>query len=333
MNEQQLTRSERIASRIMRLLAVIGLVSILAIAAWLIVQGVRLLPQSGDGLVAAVTSLFKGEVEESLVFTRSSTTYTHGDQTTFSWTYVSENPTTDYTFAYTCAEGLSFSVFQDAAWSDLACDTPLTLTAPSITVTPTATHARFTDVTLSVRAGTLSAKQTITVINSAIAAAALPSDAPTVVGEPVTTQPVRPAPQPVTPAAAPRPTVRTPADLAVHITGTGVLADVAGKDTFFPIDPIPSDRTAAVTFTVTNVGGTMSDSWSFVANLPIEGDVDYRYASPVQAPLEPGAQVEFMLGFDEVLEEKSGMIRITLVPRTNADKDGNNADATRVTIR
>jgi hypothetical protein len=70
------------------------------------------------------------------------------------------------------------------------------------------------------------------------------------------------------------------------------------------VSPIPSNKTAGVTFTVTNKGGATSGTWIFKAELPIEGDRDYKYTSPVQAPLLSGMEVEYTLGFDDVLEAK-----------------------------
>ena len=86
-------------------------------------------------------------------------------------------------------------------------------------------------------------------------------------------------------------------------------------------------------FTVTNRGTTKSGSWTFVANLPTEGDEDYRYTSPVQQPLDGGVTVEFTLGFDDVLQEKSGTIRVTVRPTDTRDNAGNNTDSVRINIK
>ena len=353
MNEQELTRSERIASRIMRALAVIGLVSILALAAWMIVQSVRLLPNGGEGLratVTSITSVFRSESEESIAFTLPSSTYASGDPATLSWNYEGDNDIQSFILSYSCVQGISLSVSTQTGWKEYPCDTAIPVDGRTATVIPTATKTRFNDVILKLSAGGLEDSRMVTIINSNLASA-LPGDtenddletspddtentpevvAPEVVTPapvtPVKPTPVRPAPTPVTPV------VRTPADLALSITATGVLAEVQGKDTFFTIDPIPADRTAGVKFTVTNRGGVRSSAWTFIANLPIEGDSDYKYTSPMQSPLDPGAQVEFTLGFDELLEEKTGTIRITLIPVDTKDPSNNNVDSERINIR
>lgn len=354
MNEQELTRSERIASRIMRALAVIGLVSILALAAWMIVQSIRLLPNGGEGLratVTSITSVFRSEPEESISFTLPSSTYASGDPATLSWDYEGNNTIESFVLSYSCVQGVGLSVSTQTGWKDFPCDTTIPVDGRTATVIPTATKTRFNDVMLKLSAGGLEDTHMVTIINSNLASA-LPGDiedvtpgtppldtenAPEYVAPeeeiaPAPVAPVKPAPVRPTPTPG-TPVVRTPADLALSITATGVLAEVKGKDTFFAIDPIPGDRTAAVKFTVTNRGGVRSSAWTFIANLPIEGDSDYRYTSPMQSPLDPGAQVEFTLGFDELLEEKTGTIRITLIPVDSKDVGTNNVDSERISIR
>jgi hypothetical protein len=125
----------------------------------------------------------------------------------------------------------------------------------------------------------------------------------------------------------------TPADLAVDIVATGVILRTDGKNTFYKASPIPTNKTAGVKFTVTNRGGQSSGGWAFTARLPVEGDSDYKYVSPLQSPLAPGMQVEFTLGFDELLEEKTGTIRIELMPTQKTDKTANNTDSAKITIR
>jgi hypothetical protein len=136
-------------------------------------------------------------------------------------------------------------------------------------------------------------------------------------------------PKPVVTPRAPK----TPADLSLSIVETGLLVRVSGKNTLVPTSPVPSNKTAAVTFTVTNRGDKSSGAWMFRAHLPIEGDADYRYLSPVQAPLAGGMQVEYTLGFDEVLEAKTGTIKIELIPTDTTDKHSNNTDAIRLAIK
>ena len=115
----------------------------------------------------------------------------------------------------------------------------------------------------------------------------------------------------------------------LNIVDTGVYVDVAGHDTFFSIDPIPADKRAGVLFTVTNRGDIASGPWTFVAELPIEGAPAYEYTSPVQDPLAPDTQIEFTLGFDEVLTGK-GAITIEVVPSDVLDRPTNNVDAVSV---
>ena len=325
----------------MRALAVVGLVAILALAAWLIVVGVRLLPKTGDGLGAAVTtitSIFSREEASEIKFSLPSTTFVSGDPATIAWNNTAPQNTEDVMLSYACVPGVSFSIFADAGWSDTACDTPVSLAGSSVTVIPSATIARFNDVQLTLTSGTQSDTRVVTVINSKIASA-LPEEVDTPVETPVETPAkpvVTPTPTPVqptpTPVVLPPVVVSTPADLSVSIISTGVLTKVSGRDTFFALDTIPSDKTAAVKFLVKNEGTIASGPWTFVATLPTEGDEDYRYVSPVQQSLRSTDSIEFTLGFDDVLQEDSGVIRITLRPTNSNDPVGNNTAAVEIGI-
>jgi hypothetical protein len=140
----------------------------------------------------------------------------------------------------------------------------------------------------------------------------------------------QPAPKTVTTKTVPL--YHGPADLVIAIDETGVLMDVDDENTFFPVSPIPTDKVAAVTFTITNKGGETSESWIFKAELPIEGDKTYNYTSPIQAPILSGMQVEYTLSFDELLEAEKGTIRIRIIPSDSDDDSSNNTDSVTVKI-
>jgi hypothetical protein len=347
MNEQQLVKSEQIASKIMRALAIIGLVSILAIIAWLIVQGFRLAPNSGEKMGAAVSSLtsfFRGGPEESLTLATDTKTMNVGAPTELRFVYTGGQTPTSYQFSYTCSEGVHMSVQTSSGVRELACATPLSFEDARATITFVSTKSRYADVELAVTTGALKDTISVTVVNPSLTLSATATSTATSTTATTSTKTVKkttPTPsttaKPVrTPATRPVQTpvvVRTPADLAVNILETGLLVRVHGQNTLVSVSPVPSNKTAAVTFTVANRGGTPSSAWAFVANLPIEGDTDYRYVSPAQPSLAPGAEIEFTLGFDDVAEAKTGTIKIELVPTNKSDSKNNNTDAVRLDIK
>ena len=340
MNEQQLQRSDRIASLIMKTLAVIGLASILALVAWFIVHGLRAAPRAGDDIGAAVTtvtSLFRNDGDAPVGFTLENYTYVSGEEAEIAWQYTGDTKEPQYTFSYECEPGVLLAVRMGSSWVNLACETPLLLRDDSLMVRPTASASRFSDVTLAIGADGASATTVVSVVNSTLEnGAPAPTPKPTTPTTPTPTQPSTPVVvnPPVKPVVITTPVVvrNDPADLAVSIEETGVLARVAGRDTFFPLSPIPTDREAAVRFIVSNLGDRTSGSWKFTAYLPTEDDSDYRYTSATQAGLLPGAQVEFTLGFDDLLPSSRGTIRIVLDPVDSADASGNNTDSVVIAI-
>jgi len=360
MNDQELSRSERAASLLMRTFAVVGLVAVLALIAWLAVQGIRYLPRAGDGLgaaVNAVTSVFRTAPEESLSIALTERTVQVGDVATFGFEYQGDAINPVYNFSYECVDGVSFTVMGSRGWTDLACETPFVSNDAEVQVIPSATEKRFNQVTLSLSSGELSDDTLFTVINmeardetSALdELVAELNEADEVAQEDVSNVPsevvedvqesATPAPAPNTPAVTPLqpaptvPVARDPADLAVNIVETGVLVEVAGENTFFPVSPIPSDKVAAVRFTVTNQGEQSSGTWTFRAELPIEGDEDYVYTAPAQNAMLPGTQVEFTLGFDQISEDDEGRIEVFIIPTQSTDRSANNSDAVKIEIK
>lgn len=367
MNEVERAKGEKAATNIMKTLALIGLVALLALVAWLIVGVARVIPNAGNGLMGAVVSLTSrvtGSPEETVAFDLANRTFASGDTVTIGWKYEGdpENEQKLYAFRYACVDSVTLEIKAGNGWTTLPCSTAYETRETSLTIVPVSKMNRYIDVEFAIAAdGTeLSDTALITIENTSVAdsrSAMMPNGTSTDTNGPpsegstaqtpapvVVAPVVKPVTKPVTTGGAPvgssqtytrpvAPVTSGPADLAVDIQATGVLTKVKGIDTFFELSPIPTDRNGAVKFTVTNKGGVASGAWGFVANLPIEGDPDYRFSSPVQASLLPGSSVEFTLGFDALLEETQGAIKIELVPGTKTDKTSNNIDAILVKIK
>lgn len=362
MNELQTSRSEKIASRIMRLLAIVGLVAVLVLATWTVVQGSRFLPNVSENVasaVSAVRSVFTTAPADSLVFDFENRTLVVEEPANIIWTSTGEGVSKPFTFMYTCGTDASLQVKENDTWNDLACDTSLKVESDNITILPSNTLTRFADVTLSITSGVLNDTTVVTIVNTEIdntisstdervvittpTEQDTPSEVPAVTTPVVTTTPtpatpVTPKPQqtPTTPAVTTTTVVPLysglPVDLVLTIEETGVLVKVAGENTFFPISPIPDNKVAAVTFSVTNRGGTASKPWIFKAELPVEGDNNYEYTSPVQNSLSSGMQVTYTLGFDEILQSSKGTIKIKIIPTDATDKTSNNEDSVVINI-
>jgi hypothetical protein len=276
------------------------------------------------------------------LFEIDNTTIAVGTSAAFAWNYVGDNEPREYTFSYTCGTEASFLLQKGAGWELIDCDTEYATRDSIITVIPSNDSTRFADVELSIVGNELSDIATITIVNPDILTTddlitdesnTGTIDTGSVSGNTNTNSASTQGSGTQTVVRrSTKPVYSGPSDLVLEIKETGVILEVNDEDKFFPISPIKSDKVAGVKFTVTNRGGELSDIWTFEATLPIEGDDEYEYTSPKQVPLKSGMEVEFTLGFDEILEEDEGTITITLDPNDKKDKSSNNEDSTTIEI-
>lgn len=344
----------------MRTLAIVGLFAVLALIAWLVVQGVRSVGSGSlSAYVSGVTSLFSPAPEERIVFELDTRTFTAGEAIQIQWLHdgATENP--EYTFSYNCNRGVVLEVQEEETIRTITCGEAYGTSKTQLTIIPRSPESRFADIELRIEHGTVYDSTIVTIVNTAIAlnttvpladmadvaTSTTADEAPKEHSVPVVTPPKPTPATPVTtkqttPTVTKTPTPVTtapryvaPADLVVNIVETGLYLKVAGRDTFFPITPIPSDKRAGVVFTVTNRGEQPSGVWAFTAQLPTEDNEKFRYVSPAQQSLAPGMQVQFTLGFDTVTNEKNGVIRIEITPIQSTDIRGNNVDATIVMFK
>lgn len=359
MNEKQTQISEKIASKILRILAIIGLVAVLALATWALVQGAKILPNLGENLSATVTSIkeiFQEAPKESLTFEFEDRTIPVGQIMQIFWTYDGNAEPETYSFSYACGTDATFTVQRNAGWEELTCDTPLIIDTSDISLIPSNKITRFADVTFSVTGNDVTDTTVVTIVNMDIETSATnTNDTNTItsstftntesantVGSVNNSVPVpstSPVPTNTVPSSGTQtimenttPVYKGPSDLVLQIEETGIILPVDGEDVFFPVSPIQNDKVAGVRFTVINKGGETSEVWNFTAELPIEGNDNYVYESPNQIPLASGMQMEFTLGFDEILKDDKGTIRISIHPNDRNDKTSNNNDSVQISI-
>ncbi|MBP9750183.1 MAG: hypothetical protein KBD21_05645, partial [Candidatus Pacebacteria bacterium] len=330
------------AARIMRVLAVTGLVSVLAIVAWMVVQGVRYVPNASEritAMVTSITSVFRSAPEESVRFnlpTRSLEAY---EETTLAWDYDGPALGNNADLSFSCDASVRLRLRSEGVWKEPSCNEWVPVGTSSVEVIPLSPDSRYADIEITVRLGSVTDNTVLTVVNTAPTSSSTSAVATTtnatstpVASIPTTVSPTLSVPQKTIPSVQPV-RVLTASDLAINIEATGVYIDVAKKRTFFPISPIPSDKRAGVVFTVTNRGETASNIWAFTVHVPTADDPSYKYTSPLQEPLKPGMQVEFTLGFDEVPEKGKGTIRVELTTPDKNDASGNNTDVASVTFK
>jgi hypothetical protein len=243
MNEEnQLEKSEIVASKIMRVLAVIGVIAVLVLAVWLIVQGIKLMPNANENISATVSSIgsiFSKEdtTEEALLFDLDMRTLSAGDSSVLSWVYSGPEDPKAYTFTYSCGTETTLSVMNSAGWSDLVCNTPYIVEGTQITIMPTSILTRFSNVELRIEAGELRDTAVVIIFNGNISAThatsststaqtaiTAPTSSPIVISAPtkkatatVATAPVTPKPVAVAPVTRTVPLYSGPADLVIEI--------------------------------------------------------------------------------------------------------------------
>lgn len=346
LEQEQEKKNEQTAKNITKALAIVGLVVVLAGAAWLSVQAFKSVPtlvsrMNTEGAAVTLSSLFSREEEVEISASLDKTVISSGETLDLSVGGLPENGR--FSISFECKEEATF-VVKDASGTstDAVCNTPIVVsnTTDPINIAASSKNARYLDVYLTValldadgKASTEIKDTALFTIVSENGTSTATTTKPNVVGRSATTtvsKPVVTKPTTTTTPVPTRPVVTGPADLAVTITATGVTL---GNNAFFPTTEIPTDARGAVKFVVENKGGQVSGPWGFTANLPIEGDSDYKYTAPLQRSLAAGEKIEFTLGFDEVLEEKTGVIKITLLPASNTDKTTNNTVQTSVRIK
>ncbi len=339
-NEQEyevtVSRRERVLTRVMKGLAIVGTITLLALIAYVAVSAFQGMPKFasrvGTGLeagVVSVTSVLTNEdggqvtnnTEQSeLVIIPTSEDTTGGAQTATDPTCeIIANPTSitqggSTTLSWTSANAKSATLDQNIG------------TVPVLgfrTVTP--------KESILYTGSFKGANGKIATCNVQVTVTA-PTLAP--VKKPTTTAPA-PAPRQTTPVPAPTPVVtrvpadRGPADLVVEITATGILKKVNGKETFVKKDEIASDEVGAVRFVVTNMGSKVSDTYTFTVQVPTKSGDDYTYTSKTQKALAGGAKIEYTLGFDDVPKSGTGTIEVEVETDDDA-KTNNNDDSVSV---
>jgi hypothetical protein len=132
-------------------MAIIGFVVIVILVVWLAVQVVGFIPQAFSSLASITDGVFNDEEDLNLVAATTDSTVNAGDTFTVSWNNIPRSGT--YTFAYTCAEGVSVDVVDNTRSTvTVACDESISLgdDITELEVTIASERRRFTDVRYTV---------------------------------------------------------------------------------------------------------------------------------------------------------------------------------------
>ena len=153
---------------------------------------------------------------------------------------------------------------------------------------------------------------------------------------PTTTTTPRPstptAPRPGTPTYTTYPIITQPqsdpngkADFTVRVIAYGLVDKNDGDFTErreIPED-LPSGRRAAIKFVIENKGTKKTgDDWNFTVKLPTSPS--YTYTSPSQPDLYPGDKVEYVIGFDRIVNKDEASFTIEVDPKDEVDESREN---------
>ncbi len=346
MNEkenQKNTKSEYIATKIMRGLAIVGLISVLLLTLWAVVQGVRLVPNAGKNITATLTSvknLFNSpDSEKPLSIEKIDGAVNSGKAFALNWDYAGEEAPKDYVISYLCTDGVELSVLTDTGWKDVDCNEGVVVDGSGVSLIVTNNDARNskTEIFVKTKDGAFEDSSAISILNVDVFDE---SDSSKEITKNDFTSPssetkkkevgnnnlVKKTNQHISVKSK-------KSDLVLNIEETGILLGVNEKNVFFPVSPIPNDKFGAVKFTVANSGDFSSGSWFFKAWLPTDGDGRYEYVSDVQSPVAPGTYEEYTLGFDKIADDKKGKITIEIFPLKTSDNKTNNKESVSVEIK
>lgn len=266
---------------LMRVIAVLGLIAILLLGAWGIIQLAFYLPTFFGNF---------GKAKETLTVSVPAQT-TSDKAAALSWKHAGKDGEYSYSVSYSCAAGLEFAApVPTGNYQLVQCDTPFNYVSASTSM----------QIIPVLAAGTKNATTTVTVAATHLAdgTIAVRGKANTTVsasttGTTVAVPDTKPA---VKPATSNKPTsTYVPSGRTTNLYG---YADLAVQITSAP-QSVPAGSRIALQFVVTNIGTNAAQAgWVFNAVLPY--NPVYVYPSVGQQMLYPGDKIVYTLGYDAV---------------------------------
>lgn len=275
----------------LRVIAVIGLIAILLLGAWGIIQLAFYLPTFFSNF---------GQAKEALTVTAPAQSVSD-KAFPLSWKHTGKTGEYSYSVSYACAPGLAFAApVPTGAYQLVKCDTPFdyvsaTSTMPIIPVLANGVNQASTTITV---AATRLSDGTIAVKGAAKTAVSASTTPATSAPAATTAKPATATAKPATakPAAAPKPaTTYVPSGRTQNLYGA---PDLAVQIVSAPTQAQAGSR-ISLQFVVTNIGTNVAPAgWMFNAVLPYQPI--YVYPSGGQQKLYPGDRIVYTLGYDVV---------------------------------
>lgn len=260
------TQPERKSSLLTDILTIIGFAILFIIIIWGLVH-----------LVELISSSYSPSKPVATIQVSAPAQMTSGESATISWNY-SPSTAGSYAFLYQCQNGLTFQT-SSAKDSGVPCGVAYTIGSASSSIS-----------LIPLLASTSSVSDTVSIVF-------IPQAGGSQVQGDATTA--------IYPASAATTTRTTTTGTKSSSTGSGSSYTGAATRYAGPADLavtiisgyINGNGDGIVTFNIANVGGSESGSYTFSAQLPTAQPLPY--ASPLQAPLAPGAHVVSTLNFTD----------------------------------
>ena len=264
--------------RLLQTIAILGLIAVLLLGAWGIIQLAFNLPAIFSNVGGSLSGIFNRTATTTMQTREALTvsapqTISADKPFTITWRHTGGTGQYGYTISYSCADGFSLSAsLPNGTSQKVDCNTPFNFTSATqrITLTPASTAEEPLRVTFTVSAVRLSNKQ---VAVSGSASTTVEAKKVAATSKTNTTY-----------YASGRTSLMYGSpDLAVYFNSVNSLSSAYGR--------------TAVVFTIQNVGTNVAYAgWTFDAHLPTNGG--YLYQSPIQQPLYPGDRIVYTLTFD-----------------------------------
>lgn len=263
---------------VLRVVAIIGLIAILLLGAWGIIQLSVALPNFFGGTGNSASPVAQTSEQEGVSVVAPSIINT-GVSFTVSWNHTNASPSDNYGFivSYSCANGLTMLVpVPTGSTREIPCNTPFNFinATADMQLTPKLTGTQQAVTTIFVAANRLSDGK-ITSVGSSTTTV-LPARAVQ-----TSAQSATPAPSSMYVSASnPRTNLYGLPDLSVRI-----------------LSAIPVNGRYSVQFAIGNNGTNIVPSgWTFDALLPL--NPAYTFVSQPQQALYPGDKIVYTIGFD-----------------------------------
>jgi hypothetical protein len=270
----------------LRVIAVLGLIAVLLLGAWGIIQLAVAIPTFFGAIGSGTSSLFTSNTQQESLAVATAATLNSGQTLQVAWTHTNADTSAQYSYAisYACESGLSLGApVPTGSYQTVACNTPFDYVNATAHMT-----------VIPVLSGTASAPLIITVTATKLSTGVITAtgvSTTTVAPSAVATKPAATTPAKKTTVAKPSTTYYAASTRAALYGYPDLAVQI--------LSATRSGMRTTVEFAIQNVGTNIVNSgWTFNATLPINGS--YTFASQPQQALYPGDKIVYALTFDNV---------------------------------